>query len=184
MEKKFSGPWQRLSENQVYDNAWIGVSHHEVKTPGGSDGIYGVVKFKNKAVGVIPLDEQNNTWLVRQYRYPLEQPSWEIPEGGSPLGSDPLLCAQRELKEETGLVAQQWRQLMRLHTSNSVTDEEAFVFVASQLRQETAQLEDSEADMEVKKLSLVEAVEMALDGRITDAISVAGLLRLALELKL
>lgn len=119
------GPWLRLSAEQVYDNPWISLSHETVITPGGTEGIYGNVHFKNRALAIVPVDEQGNTWLVGQHRYTLDAFSWEVPMGGGPLNEEPLQAAQRELKEETGYSAANWQQLMKLHTSNSVTDEEA-----------------------------------------------------------
>lgn len=180
-ETRQFGPWRRMERTEVYDNPWINVSHDRVINPSGSEGIYGVVSFKNIAVGIIALDDEEQTWLVGQYRYTLEAVSWEIPEGGCPVGGDLLAAAQRELEEETGLRAGQWRELMRMTTSNSVTDERAIVYIATDLTAGVQALEDTEADIEIRKLPLREAIAMALDGRITDALSVAALLRLALE---
>lgn len=171
--------WQRLSREQVYENPWICVNHDEVLTPGKTPGIYGVVHFKSHAVGIIPVDTEGNTWLVRQSRYTLDTKTWEIPSGGAPLNSDLLLTAQRELEEEAGLVAQKWERLIDLHLSNSVTDEQATIFVARDLQPGQQQLEASE-DIELRKLPLEDAITMAVSGEITDAVSVAGLLRLAL----
>jgi len=173
--------WQLNKKAVRYDNPWISLSHHEVITPAGTEGIYGVVHFKNIAVGVLPLDEEGNTWLVKQHRYPLGIDSWEIPEGGCPenSGETPEQTARRELEEETGLRAACLTELLVLHLSNSVTDEKAVVYVAEGLQAGRMHLEDSE-DIEVMKLPLREAIAMALDGRITDAISVAALLKIAL----
>lgn len=180
MSKVKKPTWQTMSEQIRYDNPWITVSHREVITPAGSPGIYGVVHFKNVAVGILPLDTAGNTWLVKQHRYPLGADSWEIPEGGCPEGESPLEAAHRELEEETGWRSGRLTELLTLHLSNSVTDERAVVYVAEELRPGTAQPEDSE-DIEILKLPLAEAVAMALDGRITDAISVAALFKLALR---
>ncbi len=174
-----TGGWKTKTSSVVYENPWISVSHNEVVTPKGTDGIYGVVHFKNTAIGVVPIDEQGNTWLVKQSRYSLDQYTWEIPEGGCPQGESPLQAAQRELEEEVGVQARDWQQLMTMHLSNSVTDEFCIVFVARDLVAGTQQLEATE-DIEVKKLPLQEAINMVLRGEITDAISVAALLRLAL----
>jgi 8-oxo-dGTP pyrophosphatase MutT (NUDIX family) len=173
--------WQLKTKEERYNNAWISVSHQEVITPAGTEGIYGVVHFKNIAVGVLPLDEEGNTWLVKQHRYPLGIDSWEIPEGGCPenCGESTEQAAQRELEEETGIKADRLTELLTLHLSNSVTDERAVVYIAEGLQAGRMDLEDSE-DIEVMKLPLQEAVAMALDGRITDAISVAALLKIAL----
>ena len=181
MTQEKIGGWKTKTSRVVYENPWIKVSHEDVVTPKGTDGIYGVVHFKNIAIGVIPLDEESNTWLVRQSRYTLNQYTWEIPEGGCPEGESPLSAAVRELEEEVGLKANQWAELMRLHTSNSVTDELAIVFVARDLEQGMQQLEATE-DIEVRKLPLTDAIDMVKRGEITDAISVAALLRLALSI--
>lgn len=177
-----AGGWQRLTSRCVYDNPWISVFHEQVKTPGGGEGIYGVVHFKGVAVGVVPIDDQQNTWLVKQSRYTLNDYTWEIPEGGSALGESTLACAQRELEEEVGLNASRWRELMKLHTTNSVSDESAVVYVAEGLTVGTQKLDATE-DIEIKKLPLREAIEMAKRGEITDAISVAALMRLGLDLQ-
>lgn len=172
------GPWQRVSAREVYENPWISVSHEEVITPAGTDGIYGVVHFKTRAIGIIPIDSDGHTWLVRQFRYTLNQHLWEIPMGGGKLHEDPLAAAQRELQEETGFSAKDWREIMRLHISKSVTDEEGVVYVARDLSAGAAQLEHTEADLEVLRLPLGEAIQWAMDGKITDVISCAGLLKL------
>ncbi|MBL7843616.1 MAG: NUDIX hydrolase [Cyclobacteriaceae bacterium] len=172
-------PWTTLATREVYNNKWIQVTEHDVLNPSGGKGIYGKVHFKNKAIGIIPVDENGNTWLVGQYRYTLNEYSWEIPEGGGAMDTEPLEAAKRELKEETGLTANKWTLLMRIHTSNSVTDEEGFVFLAEDLIPGEDDREETEADLVVKKLSLKEAVAMAMNGEITDSISVAGLLKIA-----
>lgn len=169
------GPWQQLSSDRVYDNPWIQVTHDEVLTPAGTAGIYGVVHFKNHAVGVVPLDAQGNVYLVKQFRYTLNAYSLEIPEGGSPLGESLLETAQRELKEETGLHAEQWEHLLNLHTSNSVTDESGAIYLARQLTQGEAALDPTE-DIEVLCVPLQQAIAWVFSGQITDSLTVMGLL--------
>lgn len=176
-----SSPWQTLESRDVYENPWIKLEEHQVINPGGSPGVYGKVCFKSQAVGIIPVDGQGNTWLVGQHRYTLDEWSWEIPMGGSPLGEDCMQTAQRELEEETGLIAGDVQQIMHVHTSNSITDEQGYLFLARDLKPGQQQLEDTEKDLQLKKLPLLDAIEMAQDGRITDAMSVAGLLYLALN---
>lgn len=172
------GPWRRLRSREVYDNPWISLRHEEVITPAGSAGIYGVVHFKSRAIGIIPVDDEGHTWLVRQFRYTLNQPLWEIPMGGGKLDDDPLRAAQRELAEETGLRADRWQEIMRLFISKSVTDEEGVVYVARGLSAGERDLEHTEADLEVLRLPLTEAIQWVMDGKITDVISCAGLLKL------
>lgn len=173
-------PWTTLKQTDIYENPWIKVWHNDVLNPSGKPGIYGVVHFKNKAIGIIPLDAEGNTWLVGQYRYSLNEYSWEIPMGGSPNEVDILEGAKRELLEETGLTASEWTLISRLHTSNSVTDEEGFVFLAEGLTQGETQFDETE-DLKIKKLPFKEALKMCLDNRITDAISVSGLLQVAAQ---
>jgi len=170
------GPWVRKHRRKVYDNPWIELTHDEVVTPAGTDGIFGRVHFKNRALAIVTLDSDNNTVLVGQYRYSLDAYSWEIPMGGGPLNEKPIISAQRELQEETGLYGGDWQQLFKIHTSNSVTDEEGYVFLARNLQQGEQQLEDSESDLVVKKLPLFEAIAMIDRGEITDVITIAGLL--------
>ena len=180
MSSKSIGPWQRLSSQVIYDNAWIRLYHEEVVTPAGTAGIYGRIHFKSHAVGVIPIDDKGNTWLVKQTRYALNKETWEIPEGGSPEGEDVLETAKRELEEECGLKAGRLEKLLDIHTSNSVTDEMGTVFVARELSPGQQQLEVTE-DIELRKLPLREAIAMVIRGEITDSMSVAGLLRLGIE---
>ncbi|MCB0550238.1 MAG: NUDIX hydrolase [Phaeodactylibacter sp.] len=170
-------PWKTLSNDVVYDNPWIQVTHRKVITPAGTDGIYGLVHFKNLAIGIVPLDEEGNTWLVGQYRYTLDQYSWEIPEGGCPIGAEsPLESARRELMEETGIRAEKWTAVLDLHTSNSVTDEAGMIFLAQGLAFGQAAPEETE-ELKVRKLPFREALEMVFRGEITDALSIMGLLR-------
>ncbi|HLW21051.1 MAG TPA: NUDIX hydrolase [Cyclobacteriaceae bacterium] len=171
-----NNPWKTLKKKLIYSNPWIKLEEHDVITPAGTEGIYGKVLFQNKAVAIIPVDEEGNTWLIGQFRYTLNEYSWEIPMGGGPLGSSVLKSAQRELKEETGLLANKWTEIMRIHPSNSVSDEEGFVFLAEELTPGQTEFEDTEV-LEIQKIPLNEAIEMVMKGEITDAISVAGLLK-------
>ncbi len=170
-------PWKPQSSKQLFENHWLSLHEDIVINPGGGTSHYGKINFKNLAIGIIPLDENNNTWLVGQYRYVPDCYSWEIPMGGGALDINPLESAKRELKEETGLVAKNWQQLMKLHTSNSVSDERGLVYVARDLTQGETEFEEAE-DLLIQQLPLDEAIERVLSGEITDAISVAGLLRL------
>jgi len=182
MKKLESHPntWKLQTSKKIYDNPWLTLDEDEVINPGGGISHYGKIHFKNIAIGIIPLDEHNNTWLVGQYRYAPDCYSWEIPMGGGPLDIDPLESAKRELKEETGLTASHWEELMPLHTSNSVTDERGIVYVAKGLTEGETAFDETE-DLQVIKLPLEEAIEHVKNGEITDAISVAGLLRLAID---
>ena len=170
-------PWKPQASKKIYENPWFTLREDEVINPGGGISNYGKINFKNIAIGIIPLDKDNNTWLVGQYRYVPDCYSWEIPMGGGALNIDPLESAKRELKEETGLSASHWQELMKLHTSNSVTDERSVVYVARELTQGETEFEETE-DLLIQKLPLDEAIERTLSGEITDAVSVCGLLKL------
>lgn len=171
-------PWKTKSKITIYQNPWIKLEEHQVVNPSGNDGIYGKVFFKNKALAIVPIDQHLNTWLVGQYRYTLNEYSWEIPMGGGLLEFDILDSAKRELKEETGLSAKKWTQILRIHTSNSVTDEEGFVFMAEDLTPGETEFEETE-QLQVIKLPLKVAIQKVMDGEITDAISIAALLKVA-----
>jgi 8-oxo-dGTP pyrophosphatase MutT (NUDIX family) len=176
--EEHENPWQTLSSRTVYENPWISIRHEEVINPGGGTGIYGVVHMKNTATGVVPIDAEGYTYLVGQYRYTLNEYSWEIPEGGSPEGADPLESAKRELREETGFSAAKWTNLSRIHTSNSVTDEAGFIYLAEELTAGDTAPEETE-DLKVWRLPLKEAVQLVMNNRITDSISIVGLLKAA-----
>lgn len=174
------GGWKRLSKEVVYDNPWIQVSHEEVIRPNGSEGIYGIVHFKNRALGVVALDENDNVILVKQSRYACDSYTLEIPEGGGPFDETPLATAKRELEEETGLCAHHWEQVLTLHTSNSVTDEMAYIYLATDLYQGKQALDETE-DIEVMRMPLTEVLALIDSGEITDSLTVAGLLKVALN---
>ena len=177
MKEQDINPWQTLASKKIYDNPWISLTEHEVINPGGGKGIYGEVHFKNLAIGIIVLDQANNTWLVGQYRFPLKAYSWEIPEGGGTENTDPLISAKRELLEETGIEANSWTEIQRLHLSNSVSDEVGIIFLAQNLTYGDSKPEESE-QLTVRKLPFLKAYEMVLNGEITDSLSVAAILKL------
>lgn len=170
--------WKKLSSRTVYENGWMRVLEDRVVNPGGGENQYGHVQFKNRAIAILPLDNDGNTWLVGQDRYTLNEYSWELPMGGAPLDEAPLDAAKRELREETGLSANRWSEVMRLHTSNSITDELGIVYVAEELTEGNTAFEETE-DLQIRKLPLGDAVQLVYDGEITDAISVAAILRVA-----
>ncbi|MGK2862903.1 MAG: NUDIX domain-containing protein [Chitinophagaceae bacterium] len=167
-------PWQVISEKEIYNNNWISVTEYDVINPSGGQGIYGKIHFKNIAIGIIVLDEDLNTWLVGQFRFAMNEYSWEIPEGGGPLDIDPLVSAKRELEEETGLIANEWSSILNMHLSNSVSDEQAIIFLARKLEQHQPQPEETE-QLSIKKMPFEEAWQMTQEGLITDAMSVAAI---------
>ncbi|MBS1680319.1 MAG: NUDIX hydrolase [Bacteroidetes bacterium] len=171
--------WRTLSAEVVYENPWIKLEEHQTINPSGGQSIYGKVHFKNTAIGIVALDTENNTWLVGQHRYTLNEWSWEIPEGGGPAETDILDSAKRELLEETGLTAGKWKEILKTHLSNSVSDEVGYVFMAQELTAGKYNREATEADMKVWKLPFAEALKMVLEGKITDSLSVMGILKAA-----
>ena len=175
-----SNPWRTLSSRFVYENPWIRVREDQVVRPDGQPGIYGVVEFKNRAVGVLPVDETGRIWLVGQYRYTVQAYSWEIPEGGGPVGESPEVTARRELREETGLSAGRLELLATAQLSNSVCDELGYLFRATELIQGDVDPEGTER-IEVRRFEWNEAWRMLERGEITDSLSVIALLHEAIR---
>lgn len=169
-------PWKCRSSKDIYENSWIKVVEDQVIRPNKTNGIYGKIHFKNKAIGIIPLDDELNTWLVGQYRYTLNEYSLEIPTGGVPLEEETLAGAKRELREETGLIAKKWTKLLKIHTSNSVTDEYGYVFLAEDLTRGEMDWDETE-ELQIKKLPLKKALDMVMENQITDSLSIAGILK-------
>ncbi|UKJ07732.1 NUDIX domain-containing protein [Solitalea lacus] len=181
--QELENPWVTLESREIYNNPWIKLTEHKIINPSGGNGIYGVVSFKNYAIGIVPMDDENNIWLVGQYRYATDSYSWEIPEGGGPLEISPLESAKRELLEETGLKAEKWELIQEMHLSNSVTDEKAFIYLAKDLTQFEATPEETE-QLIVKKIPFEEAFNMSLNGEITDSITIAALFKVKLQMLL
>ena len=170
--------WIVKNSKEVYDNPWITVRHSDVITPGDTDGIYGEVNFKNLAIGIIPIDQNGYTWRVGQFRFPLNTYSWEIPEGGGPIGIDPLESAKRELLEEVGYTAEEWNEFLQMDLSNSVTNERAVVFLAESLTFLNINHKDIEK-LRLERLHFSTLYNQVIKGEITDSISVAAVLKLA-----
>jgi ADP-ribose pyrophosphatase len=170
------GPWRTLSIEERYATPWISVSHHEVIDPSGGRGIYGVIHFKNVAVGIIPLDADLNTWIVGQYRYPIKAYSWEIPEGGGRRDVPPIDSAKRELREEVGIDAARWTEVLRMDLSNSASDEEAIIFVAQELSFHAPEPEATE-ELAIRKIPFNELFQAVMRGDMRDSLTVAAVLK-------
>jgi 8-oxo-dGTP pyrophosphatase MutT (NUDIX family) len=176
---QLKNPWTILTQSTVYENDWIRLQHHDVLGPHGGKGIYGTVHFKHQATGVVPIDENGNVILVGQYRFPLNAYSWEIPEGGGSHLATALESAQRELREECGVVAANWKEILVMDLSNSVSDEGCTAFLAWELSTGPSEPDETEK-LQVTRVPFWDAVERAKKGEIRDAISVAALTRVAL----
>ncbi|MGZ3767897.1 MAG: NUDIX domain-containing protein [Mucilaginibacter sp.] len=173
-------PWQVTSDKKIYDNPWISLTEYQVINPSGNPGIYGKIHFKNLAIGIIPLDDEMNTYMVGQYRFATDCYSWEIPEGGGPLEeNNPLDSAKRELLEEAGLKADKWSEVLRMHLSNSVSDEISIIYLARGLKQFEAEPEDTEK-LAIRKVPFSEIYRKVCKGEISDAITIAAVLKLQL----
>lgn len=172
-------PWKTLSAEVKYDNPWIRVEEHQVINPAGNPGIYGTVSFKNRAVAIVPIFANGDVLLVGQFRYPLQEYHWELPMGGAPEGESELMCAQRELKEETGFSAKNWQLIMTMHLSNSITQEQGFSYIATGLEEGDMELEETE-DITLKRLPFEEAFQQVMNGAITDAMTVAAIMKVRL----
>ncbi len=173
-------PWVVNDVSTEYENPWIRVDHHDVTNPAGNPGVYGTVHFKNRAVGVVPISDNGDTWLVGQYRFPLDEYHWEIPMGGAPVNESAEDCAIRELHEETGLQCTTLTLLSRVHLSNCITDEEGILFVATGLTEGVSEPEETEV-LTIRRVPFEEAFQMSQDGRITDALSVLALTQIRLK---
>lgn len=171
---QITSPWKTRSTRVVYENPWIKVREDEVTQPDGKPGIYGVVHFKNTAVGVLPIDDEGKICLVGQFRYAIETYSWEIPEGGCAAGEDPLDAGKRELLEETGMVAANWTRLGSAYLSNSVSDELAIYYLATGLTKGTPEPEGTE-QLAYKHVTFEQALNMVMNGEITDALSILAI---------
>lgn len=167
-------PWTILSSEIKYDNPWIQIEEHQVLTPAGNSSIYGEVHFKNMAVAIVPLDENYNTYIIGQYRFPMKTFEWEVPEGGCPKGETPLETAKRELREEVGMIANDFQLIQELQMSNCTTDELGYIFVAKGLEFVGTDHEETEV-LTIKKIPFVDLFEMAMNGEIRDNLSLTAI---------
>lgn len=171
-------PWRRQGSKLIYSNPWITVREDSVISPGGVPGIYGVVEAR-VATGVVALTDDLQIYLVGQYRYPVEEYSWEIPEGGAELSEDPMTAAQRELQEETGLTAQHWEQLGgEVHLSNCFSAERGILYLARGLTQGRSRPDHTE-QLQVKMVPFRECLEMVDRGEVKDSLTIIAVLRVA-----
>ena len=170
-----------MKEEVRYETPWIRITHHDIIDPSGREGIYGTIHFKNLAIGVVPLDEDLNTWIVGQYRYPTRTYGWEIPEGGGRRDIPPIESAKRELREEAGIEADHWQEILRMDLSNSASDEHAILYVAQGLTFHRPQ-PDHDEELELKKLPFEELYGMVVRGEVLDSLTIAAVLKVKIML--
>ena len=176
MLEEIKNPWKIQNKTEIYQNPWIKITEHQVLNPSNNEGIYPPVHFKNLAIGIVPLDNELNTWIVGQYRFPLNKYSWEIPEGGGKLDVAPLISAQRELSEEVGITAQKWTLIQEFNTSNSVTDEVSLIYVAQDLSFHASHPEEDE-QLVVKKIPFSDLYQMCINGEISDSLTLIAVFK-------
>ncbi|MFL5297690.1 MAG: NUDIX domain-containing protein [Phenylobacterium sp.] len=162
----------------AFESDWISVIDQTAIAPTGKPARYGLVRFKNLAIAVLPIHDDGTVTLVGQHRFPLADYSWELPEGGAPHAEDPLDGAKRELAEETGLQAAEWREVMRAQLSNSITDERMVGYLALGLSEgAAAHTADETEALAIARVPFREVLDAALAGHLPDMLTVAMLLR-------
>ncbi|MBL0313188.1 MAG: NUDIX hydrolase [Holophagaceae bacterium] len=172
-------PYEVLERRALYDSPWIRLREDRFRHRRGREGQYAVCGFQRSACGVLALDDEDRVVLVGQWRYPLEQYSWELPEGGGEEHESPFETIRRELAEETNLEAGSWEPLAFFHPSNSSTDEEAFLFLATELRPSNGhhQAEDDE-ELAVHREPFAQCLLRVLSGEISDGLTAMAMLSL------
>ena len=174
-------PWQTHNTRTAYENAWIRVREDDVTRPDGTRGVYGVVELRQPAVFVVALTDEDEVVLVELFRYAVDAWSLEVPAGGSE-GEEPLVAAKRELLEETGLVARDWREVGRVHALNGVCSAAEHVFLARGLSTAGGARQAEEGITAVRTVPWAQVVGLVRDGTITDGETVTALMLAAIEL--
>ncbi|ESQ87002.1 DNA mismatch repair protein MutT [Asticcacaulis sp. AC460] len=168
--------WKSLRHQVVFENPWIRIESHDVVAPTGRECHYGLVRFANRAVGVLPLFDDGTVALVGQARFALGTFSWEMPEGGVPEGEDTLDGAKRELREETGYRADTWQEILRFDMSNSVTDEVAVLYLATGLKPGDVEPDETE-NLFAARVPFSQLLKAVIMGQVRDGLTVASVLR-------
>ena len=171
-------PYTVLGRRSIYDSPWIRVREDRFRHRKGAEGRYVVCGFQRTACGVLALDDQDRVVLVGQWRYPLELYSWELPEGGGDVSESPFEAMRRELAEETSLSARVWEPLCFFHPSNSSTEEEAFLFVATDLTPVEGHCSEDDEELMLHREPFRDCLRRVVSGEITDSLTVTALLAL------
>ena len=169
-------PFTLVSSKIAYENPWIKVEHQDVIRPDGNAGIYGIVRFKNRAVAVLPIEANGDVWLVGQWRRPLNAWSWEVPEGGVPFDEDLETGARRELEEEAGLIARTLIKVLEFDVSNSVCDEIGFSYIAYDLTVGVVSPDPTEV-LSLRRLHFTSLLKEIDQGLIRDAQTLVTVMR-------
>jgi len=171
-------PYTVLGRQHLYSSPWIRLREDRFRHRRGAEGLYVVCGFQRIACGVLALDDQDRVILVGQWRYPLEAYSWEVPEGGGDITESPFEAIRRELAEEAGLSAGTWEPLAFFHASNSSTEEEAFLFLATGLEVATGHRPEDDEELLVHREPFQDCLARVLRGELTDSLTVMALLTL------
>jgi 8-oxo-dGTP pyrophosphatase MutT (NUDIX family) len=177
-----ANPWHTESSRVVFDDGRLRLREDRVIQPDGEPGAYAYLEVATPIVAVVPVDEHDQVYLVRQWRYPWGHNSWEIPSGGADAGEEPLAAAQRELAEEVGLGAVDWEPLGGGYSSATIRSHWHFFLARGLQPVNTHQRDGAEQDLIARRVPLEAAIQAALDGRIAHGMSVVGLLRAARRL--
>lgn len=167
-------PWKTISSKKIYENKWMGLKEDKVIMPNGKEGIYAYISSKNGAAAVI-LNEKNEIYLVGQYRYAVDEYSWEIISGAVEKGEDYLTTVKREIEEEAGVTAKKFDLLHGdLQLSNSYTSDRGAIFLARDIEQNESHPESTEK-LQIKKVPLDEAIRLICEGKIKDDYTITGI---------
>lgn len=171
-----TNPWKTKQSSLVYETAWVKVMKNDVISPRGKDCVYSYVD-KADSVGAVVVNANNEIYLVGQYRYPMDEFTWEIIEGGIEEGESPLEAVKREIKEEAGLKASNHNLILEdFHIANGLTNERGNIFLVTDIIEEGAQSLDPTEKIVIKKVPFDEAVQMVYKGEIKDSYSIVGIL--------
>ncbi len=169
---------KKLSSERIYDGRIMRVERDTVELPNGNTAVRELMRHVG-AVCIVPVTEDGQVYVERQFRYPFDEVITEIPAGKLDSGEeDPLEAAKRELREETGLTAGKWTSLGLLYSAPAYSDEKIHVYLAQELHEGVRELDEDEF-LNVSKRPLSELVSEVMAGQIPDAKTQMALLKAA-----